>query len=576
MVHQPETSTHTSQIIPAFQQGADLFFQAAIQYGYRYVFGNPGTTETPFMDALVRYPQLQFSLFLQENSATGAADGIARMTGWPAIVNLHLGPGLANALANIHNARRAQVPMLITVGDHHSRHLIEDSPLASDIEGIARTQCKWTWTVKEAGELADALYRATIIAMTPPQGPVCLILPSNILTAPPLTVDGQVPEIPPLHLPVIGQADSNAMEEAIDLLFAAKNPLLVIGDIDPTAYQQVAKLAQASHTRIVFDLAPRRLDGEALPESNWLPYFPDDRRKALARHDLIFLVGNNSFTPLFLYEYDRAPVLAPGTQVIHLTDDITALGKNERGNLPLYGNLTRSLAYCVTYATTKSGNHQYDQKNDEKAAVKVKTTLQTAATEPATGPIRIVELMQALRQELPENTILVDEAITARQPMLTYLFDAQTPITTYLGVRGAAIGGGIPLAVGAQCGAPQRPVIVISGDGSAMYTIQSLWSAAHYHLPLLIVICNNASYDIIKLEFMRLQGRLASGDKQTLNSVVGLGEPRLNFAEMAEGMGVRGWSVQDRSELLPAVKIALATCAQGKPALLDVHLHPGM
>ena len=195
MSYNQELSTTSSTSFPAIQQGADLFFQAAIRYGYRYVFGNPGTSEAPFVDALARYPQLDFLLFLQENGATGAADGVARLTNWPAIVNLHLGPGLSNALANIHNARRAQVPMLVTVGDHHTRHLIEDSPLASDIESLARVQCKWTWTVKDAGELADALYRATLIALTPPLGPVCLILPSNVLTAPPYTIDGRTPTI---------------------------------------------------------------------------------------------------------------------------------------------------------------------------------------------------------------------------------------------------------------------------------------------------------------------------------------------------------------------------------------------
>jgi acetolactate synthase-1/2/3 large subunit len=277
---------------PEIQQGVDLFFQAAIRYGYRYVFGNPGTTEAPFVDALARYPQLRFFLFLQENGVTGAADGVARLTGWPVIVNLHLGPGLSNALANIHNARRAQVPMLVTVGQHHARHLIEGSPLASDIESLARVGCKWTWTVKDAGELADALYRATIMALTPPLGPVCLILPTNVLTAAPRTPDSRIPPIPSLQIPNMGSACRQDLEKAVVLRLEAKNPILLVGgSIEPEAQKYILMLAKESHARIVRDLWPRRLDSPLFTESSGLPYFPEDRRDFFAQTDLLFLIG---------------------------------------------------------------------------------------------------------------------------------------------------------------------------------------------------------------------------------------------------------------------------------------------
>ncbi|GAC1696636.1 MAG: acetolactate synthase large subunit [Ktedonobacteraceae bacterium] len=476
-------------------QGADLFFQAAIQYGYRYVLGNPGTTEAPFMDALTRYPELQFMLFLQENSATGAADGIARMTGQPALVNLHLGPGLSNGLSNMHNARRAQVPMVVTVGDHDMRHLLEDSPLASDIESIARAECKWVWTVKDASELAATLYRATSIALTPPQGPVCLILPTNVLTDSPRTANG----------------------------------------------------------------------------STWLPYFSEERRALLAQADLLFLVGASGFTTLFLYANDPAPVVAPGTQVLHLTSDLGALGKNERGSFPLYGDVTTTLAHFITVIEQKQGTMKpKEERRQANMAASPQPAQQNTAT--TDGLIHPVEFMQALRQILPADTILVDEAITARQPMVEYVLGAETPVTSYLAVRGASIGGGLPLAVGAKIGAPHRPVVVVSGDGSAMYTIQSLWTAAHYHLPVLFIICNNASYDIIKLEMLRLGGTLAASDATILDAIAGLGGPQLDFVQLAQGMGVRGWTIQRRADLMPNLKAALALTERGEPALVDVHL----
>ncbi len=550
------------------QQGADLFFQAALQYGYRYVLGNPGTTEAPFMDALTRYPELQFMLFLQENSATGAADGIARMTGRPALVNLHLGPGLSNGLSNIHNARRAQVPMVVTVGDHDTRHMIEDSPLASDIESIARAECKWVWTVKDAGELASALYRATVIALTPPQGPVCLILPTNVLTDAPRTAYGSIPQIPELHVPALGQAPTPDTERAASMVLAAQNPVIFVGDIEQVAHEHIKKLAAQTKARIVYEAFPRRLDGQIAPRSTWLPYFSEERRALLAQADLLFLVGTSSFTTLFFYANDPAPIVSPDTQVLHLTDDLSALGKNEHGSFPLYGDVTTTLAHLITVFEQQQG----DGKREEGRKTDTAAPSQSPSQNMVDGPIHPAELMQALREIVPPNTILVDEAITARQSMVEYVMSAGTPVTSYLTVRGAAIGGSVPLAIGAKIGAPQRPVIVVTGDGSAMYTIQSLWTAAHYSLPVLVIICNNASYDIIKLEMLRLRGTLASSNETLLDAVAGLGEPQLNFAQLAQGMGVQGWVVQERADLLSSLKAALATTKRGLPALVDVHL----
>ncbi|GAC1588570.1 MAG: acetolactate synthase large subunit [Ktedonobacteraceae bacterium] len=553
------------------QQGADLFFQAAIQYGYRYVLGNPGTTEAPFMDALTRYPELQFMLFLQENSATGAADGIARMTGQPALVNLHLGPGLSNGLSNMHNARRAQVPMVVTVGDHDMRHLLEDSPLASDIESIARAECKWVWTVKDASELAATLYRATSIALTPPQGPVCLILPTNVLTDSPRTANGNIPHIPELHVPTLGQAPTHDIERAATLLLAAQNPIIFVADIEQAAHEHIGRLAAQTNARIVYEPFPRRFDGPVYPKSTWLPYFSEERRALLAQADLLFLVGASGFTTLFFYANDPAPVVAPGTQVLHLTSDLGALGKNERGSFPLYGDVTTTLAHFITVIEQKQGTMKpKEERRQANMAASPQPAQQNTAT--TDGLIHPVEFMQALRQILPADTILVDEAITARQPMVEYVLGAETPVTSYLAVRGASIGGGLPLAVGAKIGAPHRPVVVVSGDGSAMYTIQSLWTAAHYHLPVLFIICNNASYDIIKLEMLRLGGTLAASDATILDAIAGLGGPQLDFVQLAQGMGVRGWTIQRRADLMPNLKAALALTERGEPALVDVHL----
>jgi benzoylformate decarboxylase len=522
------------------------------------------------MDALVRYPDLRFVLCLHENVATGAAGGLARLTGWPALVNLHLSLGLANGLANIHNARKSAVPMVVTVGEHHTQHMLEDSALGGDIEGLAQTVCKWAWTVKDAGELAAVLHRATLIAMTPPQGPVCLILPTNVLIAPPRTPSGALPEIPALHLPQLGPAPYLDIVQAVEELLAAHHPLLLIGDIGPEAQVSVEALAELIGARVVYNLFPRRLDAPLLPNSTWLPYFPDQRRAFLSQADLLFLIGVRGFTTHFLYEYDPAPVVAPHTHVLHLDDDLEALGKNERSSRPLYGDIVASLQLLVT--TLRERLNKPEQEPQSKTSVTSIASHASTATLSGSGLLSPKMLMQALRQVLPADTILVDEAVTARAALQSELLEVRSPLGMYIANRGGALGSGLPLAVGAQLGAPDQPVVAIVGDGSAMYTIQALWTAAHYQLPILAVICNNASYNIIKLEMLRLQGTLASCGKATLESVTGLGEPRLDFASLAEGMGVKGWTIRETADLLPNLKAALETCRAGVPALVDVHL----
>ncbi|MDQ2715142.1 MAG: acetolactate synthase large subunit [Chloroflexota bacterium] len=548
------------------RSGADLFFQAALRYGYQYVFGNPGTTEAAFMDALVRYPDLRFILCLHENVATGAADGVARLTGRPALVNLHLAPGLSNGLANIHNARRARVPMVVTVGQHDTRHLLEDSPLHGDIEGISRGVCKWIWTVQDAGELAAALHRATMLAMQPPQGPVCLILPTNILTALPRTPAGAIPSIPALQLPERGPASAGSIARAAEMLRAARHPVILIGDTTPAGLEHIRTLATLSGAQLIHDTFPRRVDGRT-PGSTRLPYFPAQRRQVLSEADVLFLVGVGGFTTLFLYANDPAPIIAATTQVIHLDDEADELGKNARDSLPLYGDIPASLALLVSALQERlpeTGQEKIDAAHTARAS---QPPAQTPAETDLLGMV-----MRTVNRFLPEGAILVDEAITSGPTVVTELLDAGNAVHTHLTSRGGALGAALPLSIGAQLGAPGRQVVAVVGDGSAMYAIQALWSTAHYKLPILTIICNNGSYDIIKLEILRLQATLAREERTALNAVAGFDEPRIDFAHLAQGLGVHSWSVREMADIEPAVKAALETCSSGSPALIDVHI----
>jgi thiamine pyrophosphate-dependent acetolactate synthase large subunit-like protein len=561
-----QTELHTS----ALTQGGDLFFQAAQRYGYRVVFGNPGTTEAGFMDALARNGALNFVMCLFENVATGAADGFARIADWPAIVNLHLGPGLANGLSNIHNARQARSPMIVTVGQHDPRHLLQESPLASDIEALARVECKWVYTVQDASEMVAALHRATTIAMTPPRGPVCLVLPTNMLSAPArLPGSGETPVIPDYHAVIPGPASSAALEQAVELLQQSRHPLFIVGNIDVRTFEQVRKLARLCGAHVVSDTFPRRIDRPVF-ELGVYPYFPDQRRQFLSQYDTLFLIETGGLADLFYYEFDAAPVIPPQMRVIQLEDDSPVMGRNTPGALPLYGNASSSLDLLLALTQQRLGKTLEDGSVYAGSSVPGPTGYAAGVQ---SGPVSSESLMRALASLLPANTILADESVTARDVTIGELLSKETNVTTYLASKGASLGVALPLAIGAQLAAPTRPVVAITGDGSAMYTVQGLWTAAHNRLPILTIVLNNASYDVIKFEMLRwMQGHQEQFDPARFQLVGDIGNPRLDFVALAQGMGVQGWTVRTHDELLPHLRAALETCQQGRPALVDVHV----
>jgi benzoylformate decarboxylase len=350
------------------------------------------------------------------------------------------------------------------------------------------------------------------------------------------------------------------------MLRAARHPVILIGDTTPAALEHIRTLAALSDAQVVQDTFPRRVD-DRTPGSTRFPYFPAQRRQLLSEADVLFMVGVGGFTTHFLYANDSAPVLAATTQVIHLDDEADALGKNARESLPLYGDISASLALLVTALQERlpgSGQEKIDAAHKTEAS-------QTHASAPGETDL-LGMVMRTVNRFLPENAILVDEAITSGVVVVAELLAAGRAVRTHLTSRGGALGAALPLSIGAQLGAPGRQVVAVSGDGSAMYSIQALWSGAHYKLPILTIICNNGSYDIIKLEILRLQGTLASGERMTLNAVAGFDEPRIDFAHLAQGMGVRGWTVREVADIEPSVKAALETCSSGSPALIDVHI----
>jgi benzoylformate decarboxylase len=541
--------------------GGQLLFEAARQYGITHVFGNPGTTEVNFMDAVYQSPEMQFFLCLHENVATGAADGFARMTGRPALVNVHLTPGLTNAMANIHNAKRARVPMIVTVGDHHTRFGLEESALAGDILGIARAMCKWAWEVSSPEELPAALHQAMLQAMTPPRGPVCLALPNNLLSQ---VAKGEVP-IPSLHLPQPGPAHPQAIEEALQLLKKAQKPMIVVGEVfSPAGRSAVLNLAKSLGASVWREPFPTRLDPSSDPiglnQNARLPYLPKQRREILRTADCILLAGVSNFTGLFMYDDDPTIELAPeNVPIIHIEADAGELGKNAKSALTLLGDPDLTLLEMQTRLGLEATLHEAAPTSTEKFSFRAEDD----------KPLTALVLGQALRTVLPPETIFVDESITAGQGIWAGLVNDNPNLSQVFTGRGGALGFGLPNAIGAHLAAPSKPVLAISGDGTAAYVIQSLWTMARYKMPIVNIICNNRNYDIITLEILRAHGKLAEAGPGKIMEYTGLTPPEINFAALAEGFGVASQRITKASELVPAIERAFAS---GAPALLDVSL----
>ncbi|HEX2911900.1 MAG TPA: acetolactate synthase large subunit [Chloroflexia bacterium] len=541
--------------------GGQLLFQTARQYGLTHVFGNPGTTEVNFMDALSRAEDFNFFLCLHEDVATGAADGFARISGRPALVNLHLQPGLTHGMANLHNAKRARVPLVVTVGEHHTRFGLEESPLSGDILGSARSLCKWSYTVHQAEEIPAALHRAMLQALTPPQGPVCLVLPNDTLSR--ITQDNVT--IPQLNVPKPGPAHPQAIEESLQLLNRARQPLFVVGDVLTGAGRTaLRKLARSVNAQIWLEPFPTRLDPASDPllafYGQRLPYFPKQRRQILQNADCILLAGVSGFTTHFLYDDDPILSLVPDNiPVIHLDSDVSELGKNAKSALPLLGDVDLTLLQMLD-----------KQQTTGEAAQEGPAPVVTAEFKPEeNAPVTATALGKALRAALPPDTIYVDEAITAGTALNPELLLNNRQLAHILTGRGGSLGYGIPAAIGAKLAAPDKPVLAVIGDGTALYSIQALWTMARYKLPIVTVICNNHNYDIITLEMLRSQGNLAASGPARIMEYTALTPPGINFAALAEGFGVKGWQVTRQTELLPAIEQAFAS---GAPALLDVSL----
>jgi len=503
------------------KNGAFSLVQTAVNAGVEICFANAGTTEMPIVVALDRAAGMRVVLGLFEGVCTGAADGWARMTGRPAATLLHLGPGLANGLANLQNARRARAPVVNWIGDHATRHLACDAPLTSDIAALTGS-VGWTRAVKSAGKMAEASLAAVKVALGPPGRVASLIIPADCQWE-----EGAEPlRAPPT--PALAETPSSAIRDAARLLRKGRGGLLLGGNsLTETGLRAAARIAAATSCGVWIETFPSRQEcGRNLPVFPALPYFPEHAVEALAGVASLVLAGARDPVAFFAYP-DQPSRLLPEGAVLHTLADPDA-------------GIDAALALEALV-----------QELDAPAIVAPPRTMEKF--QPNGLPLTPDTLCRTMAALTPENAIVVNEAATTG---LTWnaVHSSNAAPHTMLFITGGAIGQGLPNALGAALACPDRRVIAFQADGSGLYTLQALWSMARENADVTVVVCANRRYRILQVELQR-SGIAEPGPKAL--ALTDLTRPAIGWVELAKGFGVPGCQVQTADQFASALRRAL-------------------
>lgn len=480
--------------------GAESLVRTLLECGVDTCFANPGTSEMHFVAALDRVPGMRCVLGLFEGVVTGAADGYARIAGKPAATLLHCGPGLANGLANLHNARRANSPVINIIGDHATHHRQFDTPLTTDVEGWARPVSVWTRTATEVSAVGAAAASAIQAACTAPGGIASLILPSDVSW----DTGGQVAAA----LPVIPapRVSPDAVLNVVRTLRSGQSCLLLLAGraLAQDALADAHRIAAATGAKLLCNVQNARIPrGRGRFEIERMPYFGDAARARLAGIDNIILVGAAAPANFFAY---------PGKPSRPYLDDVSVhvLARPEEDLADVLRRLAEELGAAQLVALPE-------------------VTCDSAL---GSGPLTSANVAQSLCALLPEQAIVVDEAATFGHAF--YPGSRHAAPHDWLQNTGGAIGHGLPMALGAAVAAPGRRVIALQADGSGMYTPQALWTMARERLDVTVVILANRKYAILQLELASV-GATAGA---TAMSMLDLGNPDLDWVQIATGMGV--------------------------------------
>jgi benzoylformate decarboxylase len=541
--------------------GKHALLQALQTEGVRYIFGNPGTSESGLMATLGDYPDIHYILALQEGVAMGMADGYACASGTVPFVNLHIETGLANGISLLHHAWDGGTPLVLSAGNKDIRRLSDGR---SNLVEMVRQFTKWSAEITHAEQIPKVVRRAFREARTPPTGPAFIAFAANAFEQ---EADATL-DLPDRLYTRIGPDDA-ALSDAVQLLLNARHPVIIVGDrtAQSGAQHEATQLAEMIGAR-VYTMSYAQMSfptGHPQFLGRINPALPAGRGR-LTPADVVVAVGANLFGGFF---YSSEPPLNPSTSLIHIDSAVQEIGKGERTTVGICADprlalseLCARLHHSMASGAQTESQQRCDTIRREHEQLRENWQLRVRQRWNS-DPMAPERMMTELARALPPDAIVVDDSLSNKEAVHAAM-KFNEPGSLY-GERMGAIGWGMGAALGVKLARPTRPVIGIVGDGSAMMTVQALWTAANYDIPVVYVVCNNRSYRILKQNmniFKELLGQRIPDEYLGMDFAL-----PLNLAAMAEAMGVAGSQIKDPLQLGPAVQKAIA--AQ-RPTVLDV------
>ncbi|MEX2390130.1 MAG: thiamine pyrophosphate-binding protein [Dehalococcoidia bacterium] len=544
--------------------GRYLMIEQLLADGTKYIFGNPGTTEQGFMDALQDYPQLEYILSLHEGVATGIADGYARASGHPAFLQLHIMPGLGNAMGMLYNSYRTGTPLVVYAGQHSQRGASQDPILTGDLVRLAEPITKWAVEAQDAAEVPVLLRRAFKTALEPPRGPVFLSVPTNVMDE-----EADVEIVPANCVDTRVRPSAEVAERIANMLLEAKTPLIVAGaGVSISGGQaELVQLAEMTGARVNTSFSAELPFPSAHPQYGGLLNVVSAPmlKGQLADADLIFAIGTPVLTLLFPLD---EPPFPDSAKIVHIDINAREIGKNWRVDIGVMADPRLALIDIIEALKRLQTPEQRQAASERAGRVAQSGDQMMQALEMAAkskwdaSPMTAGRMMSEVGEAMAPGTLLFDESITSGGYLMRYLRFPDTG--RHYRTTGGGLGPGMPAPIGIKLARPDRPVISIVGDGAALYTIQSLWTAAHHKIPVTWVIANNRSYRILKLNMLEYLGEGAAGREFVAMDLV---DPPLDFAQIAASFGVKGARIEHPDEIGDALREAQAS---GEPRLLDI------
>jgi benzoylformate decarboxylase len=549
--------------------GKRAFLDLLRQEGVKVMFGNPGTTELPLMDAFAVEHDIQYILGLQEAALMAMADGYAQASGELAVLNLHVAPGLGNAMGMLYDAMKANSPVLVTAGQQDLEYIVAEPVLTADLATLARPFVKWSAEVHRGEDLPIYVHRAVKTALAPPTGPVFLSLPGDILKN-----DAEINLLEPTRVAPRIRGDVDAIAAAADMLAKAEHPVIIAGDAvaQSRAHKELIALAETVAAPVYAEFIPNTA---SFPASHPLYRGMMTRTQAgvrdvLDKHDLVFSVGGDLFTWSLPSPIDPWPA---GLPLIHLDIDPWQIGKNYPAKVAILGDPKATLPdiTAATGARMTASEKAAASARLKSATETIKKDLEAfrakARAMAGKTPVQPLALLEAIGAMLPKDAVVIEEVLSSALGILQLINSNDEQ--SFYGLRGGGIGWGLPAAIGAKIALPDRPVVALIGDGSAMYTVQALWTAAHYGIPVIWVIFNNTSYRILKQRLVMLRGLAEQADK-----FVGmeLNDPAIDFIGLARSLGIEGQRAKTVKDATDLIGKALK---DGTSLLIDVDMERG-